>query len=56
MLKQKFRESCDYFMIPFTSENVKCDNLAELMHELSNQVWGDFFGFSNSASVENFTH
>ena len=24
-------------MIPFNSEIVKCDNLAELMHELSNQ-------------------
>ena len=30
-------------MIPFTSENVKCDNLAELMHELSNQGARDEF-------------
>merc|ERR1711935_266895 len=36
-------ESCDYFMIPFTSQNVKCDNLAELMHELSNQGARDEF-------------
>jgi len=39
----ELRESCDYFMIPFTSENVKCDNLAELMHELSNQGARDEF-------------
>merc|ERR1712235_54892 len=39
----ELRESCDYFMIPFNSEIVKCDNLAELMHELSNQGARDEF-------------
>ena len=39
-----FSESCDYFMIPFNSEIVKCDNLAELMHELSNIGARDEFG------------
>ena len=31
-------------MIPFNSEIVKCDNLAELMHELSNMGARDEFG------------
>lgn len=32
----ELRETCDYFLIPFNAENVTCDNLAELMHELAN--------------------
>ena len=32
----ELRETCDYFLIPFNTETVQCDNMAELMHELSN--------------------
>lgn len=32
----ELRETCDYFLIPFTAENVSCENLADLMHELAN--------------------
>ena len=37
-------------MIPFNSEIVKCDNLAELMHELSNQARVRHF-YSNTFMV-----
>ena len=30
------RQACDYFLIPFTAANVKCQNLRGLLHELSN--------------------
>ncbi|CBY09164.1 unnamed protein product [Oikopleura dioica] len=32
----ELRETCDYFLIPFNSETVQCENLADMMHELSN--------------------
>jgi len=32
----ELRETCDYFLIPFKAENVTCENLADLMNELSN--------------------
>ena len=31
---QELREACDYFMLPFNSTTVKCQNLRELLHEL----------------------
>jgi len=34
---QELREACDYLLIPFTAENVKCQNLRGLLHELSNE-------------------
>ncbi|XP_076467021.1 BTB/POZ domain-containing protein KCTD20-like [Babylonia areolata] len=33
---QELREACDYLLIPFNSESVKCQNLRGLLHELSN--------------------
>lgn len=33
---QELREACDYFMIPFNAETIKCQNLRGLLHELSN--------------------
>lgn len=32
----ELREACDYFMVPFTAQTVKCQNLRGLLHELSN--------------------
>ncbi len=32
----ELREACDYFLLPFTAETVKCVNLRGLLHELSN--------------------
>ncbi len=32
----ELREACDYFLIPFCAQNVKCQNLRGLLHELSN--------------------
>ena len=34
---QELREACDYFMLPFSATTVKCQNLRELLHELSNE-------------------
>ena len=30
------RHACNYLLIPFTSATVRCDDLAKLLHELSN--------------------
>ena len=32
----ELRETCDYFLIPFNAENIVCENMGELMHELAN--------------------
>ena len=32
----ELREACDYLLIPFNAETVKCSNLRGLLHELSN--------------------
>jgi len=40
---QELREACDYFMLPFNSNTVKCQNLRELLHELSNEGARDQF-------------
>ena len=32
----ELREACDYFLLPFNAETVKCQNLRGLLHELSN--------------------
>lgn len=32
----ELRETCDYFLIPFNASTVQCENMAEMMHELSN--------------------
>ncbi|KAL3881592.1 hypothetical protein ACJMK2_028012 [Sinanodonta woodiana] len=34
---QELREACDYLLIPFDSNTVKCQNLRGLLHELSNE-------------------
>ncbi len=39
----ELREACDYFLIPFTSATVKCQNLRGLLHELSNDGAEDKF-------------
>ncbi|XP_046845890.1 BTB/POZ domain-containing protein 10-like isoform X2 [Xenia sp. Carnegie-2017] len=33
---QELREACDYLLIPFSAAVIKCHNLRELLHELSN--------------------
>ncbi|CAJ0955777.1 unnamed protein product, partial [Mesorhabditis belari] len=33
----ELREACDYFLVPFNSRTVKCQNLHALLHELSNE-------------------
>merc|ERR1719187_1527061 len=40
---QELREACDYFMLPFNAATVKCQNLRELLHELSNEGARDQF-------------
>ena len=32
----ELREACDYLLIPFNAEIIKCQNLSELLHEVSN--------------------
>ncbi|KAL7667996.1 hypothetical protein ACOME3_008717 [Neoechinorhynchus agilis] len=32
----ELKETCDYFLIPFSVDNVKCHDLSGLLHELSN--------------------
>lgn len=34
---QEVREACDYLLIPFTAETIRCQNLRGLLHELSNE-------------------
>ncbi|XP_067945639.1 BTB/POZ domain-containing protein 10-like [Watersipora subatra] len=33
---QELREACDYLLLPFNGKNVDCQNLSDLLHELSN--------------------
>lgn len=33
---KELRSACDYFLIPFSHDTIKCHNLCALMHELSN--------------------
>ncbi|CAI4221113.1 unnamed protein product [Auanema sp. JU1783] len=33
----ELREACDYLLIPFNAQTVKCQNLRALLHELSNE-------------------
>ena len=39
----ELREACDYFLLPFTAQTVKCQNLRGLLHELSNDGAQDQF-------------
>ncbi|XP_065669092.1 BTB/POZ domain-containing protein 10 isoform X1 [Hydra vulgaris] len=32
----ELREACDYLLVPFSHESLSCQNLSELLHELSN--------------------
>ncbi|XP_066905356.1 BTB/POZ domain-containing protein 10 isoform X1 [Halyomorpha halys] len=34
---QELREACDYLLVPFDANTVKCQNLRGLLHELSNE-------------------
>lgn len=34
---QELRDACDYFLIPFNAETVRCQNLRLMLHELSNE-------------------
>lgn len=34
---QELREACDYLMIPFDAQTIRCQNLRGLLHELSNE-------------------
>lgn len=34
---QELREACDYLLVPFNANTVKCQNLRGLLHELSNE-------------------
>ncbi|KAK7865509.1 hypothetical protein R5R35_003210 [Gryllus longicercus] len=34
---QELREACDYLLVPFDAQTVKCQNLRGLLHELSNE-------------------
>lgn len=36
VLIKELRSACDYFLIPFSYNTIKCHNLCALMHELSN--------------------
>ncbi|VDK18036.1 unnamed protein product [Anisakis simplex] len=33
----ELREACDYLLIPFNAQTVRCDNLRSFLHELSNE-------------------
>ena len=39
----ELREACDYLLIPFNADIIKCQNLSELLHELSNDGGRDKF-------------
>ncbi|CAK8694116.1 BTB/POZ domain-containing protein 10-like [Clavelina lepadiformis] len=42
----ELRNACEYFLIPFTHETVKCSNLGAFMHEISNDgARQQFIGF-----------
>ncbi|KAL7019568.1 hypothetical protein ACKWTF_011161 [Chironomus riparius] len=34
---QELREACDYLMVPFDAQTIRCQNLRGLLHELSNE-------------------
>uniref|UniRef100_A0A182NLN2 BTB domain-containing protein n=1 Tax=Anopheles dirus TaxID=7168 RepID=A0A182NLN2_9DIPT len=34
---QELREACDYLLIPFNADTIRCQNLRGLLHELSNE-------------------
>lgn len=34
---QELREACDYLLVPFDADTVRCQNLRGLLHELSNE-------------------
>ncbi|CAH0406021.1 unnamed protein product [Chilo suppressalis] len=34
---QELREACDYLLVPFDANTVRCQNLRDLLHELSNE-------------------
>ncbi|CAK9829412.1 BTB/POZ domain-containing protein 10 [Anthophora retusa] len=34
---QELREACDYLLVPFDANTIKCQNLRGLLHELSNE-------------------
>ncbi|KAK9738085.1 BTB/POZ domain [Popillia japonica] len=34
---QELREACDYLLVPFDAQTVRCQNLRGLLHELSNE-------------------
>ena len=34
---QELREACDYLLIPFNANTIRCQNLRGLLHELSNE-------------------
>lgn len=33
----ELREACDYLLIPFNAQTVRCQNLRSFLHELSNE-------------------
>lgn len=33
----ELRDACDYLLIPFSADTVRCQNLRALLHELSNE-------------------
>ncbi|XP_058053788.1 BTB/POZ domain-containing protein 10 [Anopheles bellator] len=40
----ELREACDYLLIPFNAETIRCQNLRGLLHELSNEGASIQFG------------
>ncbi|XP_063703125.1 BTB/POZ domain-containing protein 10 [Culicoides brevitarsis] len=34
---QELKEACDYLLVPFDATTIRCQNLRELLHELSNE-------------------
>ncbi|XP_015776784.1 PREDICTED: BTB/POZ domain-containing protein KCTD20-like [Acropora digitifera] len=41
----ELREACDYLLIPFNAEVIRCQNLRDLLHELSNDGAKDQFQY-----------
>ncbi|CAH8616232.1 unnamed protein product [Heterobilharzia americana] len=41
---QELKEACDYFLIPFNQQTVRCENLRAFLHELSNDGAHGIFG------------
>ncbi|XP_013400931.1 BTB/POZ domain-containing protein 10 [Lingula anatina] len=42
---QELREACDYLLIPFDANTIKCQNLRGLLHELSNDGAREQFSY-----------